>query len=493
MTDDYTEAELANLLSGLSDDELRVKLDILRKLQEHKKYNRLEYFKPYPKQAIHFALGKTKRERLLTSGNQYGKTECGAAEAAYHLTGLYPKDWQGRIWTRPTRGWACGETSLATRDTIQRKLMGEPGVTAEFGAGLIPKHLILDTSLARGVTDAFDTVQVKHVSGGISIVKFKSYEQGRSKFQGETIDWVWDDEEPPIEVYTEQLARITATAGMIVVTFTSLLGDTQVTDRFTKEDHPERAMTVMGLRDALHISPEQYDTIIGQYPVHERVARIEGGIMRGEGRVFSIGQEVISEPPIASVPEHWAKLFGIDFGIGHPFAWALILWDRDADVIHLHKCGKMRDALPLQQATPMKAIGANVMVAWPKDGTARDKGSGEPLASIYKKTTELRMLPTHATFEDGSVSTEAGVMEMWERMTTGRFKVSSELSEFWEEFRAYHRKGGQIVKVNDDILSAVRTAIMAKRFAKPGLLGNKRNLSAPNNGLAIGLDFDVFA
>ena len=415
-------------------------------------------------------------------------------ELAYHSTGLYPKGWQGRRWDRPIRAWACGETSLVTRDSIQKKLCGEPGVDSAFGTGLIPRDCFSEKpSLARGVTDAYDTIQIKHVSGGISVVKFKSYEQGRQKFQAETIDFIWDDEEPPISIYTEQLARITATAGMIVVTFTSLLGDTEVTDRFTKQEHPERAMTVMGLKDQTHIPPEQFDTIIGQYPIHERIARIEGGIMRGEGRVFSIGQEVISEPPIVNVPEHWAKLFGIDFGIGHPFAAVLILWDRDSDVIHVHKTVKMADSIPLMQATPMKAIGADVPVAWPADGTARDKGSGEPLATIYKKQTGLRMLPTHATFEDGSISTEAGVLEIWERMTTGRFKVASQLSEWFEEFRSYHRKGGQIVKVRDDLLSATRIAIMAKRFAKPVMLGSKRPAAGPNDGMASGIDFDVYA
>lgn len=483
---------LGEALAGLTDAQLRKKLDTLKQLREKRKYNRLEWFEPYPKQEAHYALGRTKRERLLTAGNQQGKTEAGAAEAAYHSTGLYPADWKGRVWPKPTRGWACGETSLATRDTIQKKLCGEPGVNDEFGAGMLPKHLIVDVSLARGVTDAYDTVQVRHVSGGISIIRFKSYEQGRAKFQGETIDWVWDDEEPPIEIYTEQLARITATQGMVWTTFTSMLGDTAVTDRFTKENHPERAMTTMDLRDAKHIRPEQYDTIIGQYPVHERIARIEGGIMRGEGRVFSIGDEVISEPPIVNVPAHWFKLWGLDFGIGHPFAAALILWDKDADCIHLHKTVRMADALPLQQCVPIKAIGADVPVAWPPDGHNRDKNSGEALQVNYKNNG-LRMLPTHASFPDGSVSTEAGVLELYERMTTNRFKAANNLSEFFEEFRGYHRKGGLIVKVKDDILSAVRTAVMMKRYAKPVMLGSKRpDSGGPGSGLAVGVDFDVF-
>ena len=66
---------------------------------------------------------------------------------------------------------------------------------------MIPKDLFVDKpSLARGITDAYDTIQVRHVSGGVSVARFKSYEQGREKFQsGETLDWLWFDEEPPTE------------------------------------------------------------------------------------------------------------------------------------------------------------------------------------------------------------------------------------------------------------------------------------------------------
>jgi hypothetical protein len=157
------------------------------------------------------------RERLLIAGNQNGKTHIGAYEAACHLTGLYPDNWKGRRFDRPTRGWIAGETSLVVRDVQQKKLCGEPGVIDLFGTGMIPKDLFVDKpSLARGITDAYDTIQVRHVSGGVSVARFKSYEQGRTKFQGETLDWLWFDEEPPEDIYSEGLTRTAATKGMVL-------------------------------------------------------------------------------------------------------------------------------------------------------------------------------------------------------------------------------------------------------------------------------------
>jgi hypothetical protein len=75
------------------------------------------------------------------------------------------------------------------------------------------------------------------------------------------------------------------------------------------------------------------------------------------------------------------------------------------------------------------------------------------------------MLYTHAQFEDGSVSVEAGLMDMLTRMQTGRFKVFKHLNDWWDEFRLYHRKDGRVVKEGDDLMSATRYALMMLRFA----------------------------
>ena len=484
-----------------SDAELREILETLEAIDYRKTYRQFDYFQPYPKQKQFFALGAAKRERLLTAGNQQGKTHAGAFETVCHMTGVYPPWWTGRRFDRPTKGWICGETSTAVRDNQQKKLCGEPGVEEAFGTGLIPKDAFADKpSLARGVTDAYDTIQVRHVSGGISIGRFKSYEQGRTKFQGETLDWIWDDEECPMEIYSEQLARITATQGVIYTTFTSMLGETTLVLRFFSEESADRAVVSMGLKDALHIPESEHARLIAQYLPYEREARIHGGIMRGEGRVFLTPEENLMETALEHVPDFWVKLWGIDFGIGHPFASALILWDRDTDIIHVHHTYRIADALSIVHAAAIKRTGGNVPVAWPRDGTERDAHSGEPLSAAYKKHG-LLMLPEHATWPEGGVSTYAGIKEMDERMRTGRFKVARHLNEFFEEYRNYHYKDNKVVKIKDDILSAIRTAVMMKRFARAVMLGgaSDRARNDPRNRFAIGTPnhpgggFDLFS
>jgi phage terminase large subunit-like protein len=196
---------------------------------------RLLRYRPYPKQAAFHTAGAVRRERLLMAGNQLGKTYCGAAEAAFHLTGRYPDWWSGRRWDRPVRVWAGSETSEVTRDCLQRLLIGEPKNEYQWGTRLILGDDLEDWSRRHGVPDALDSAIIKHSSGGHSTLGFKSYDQGRTKWQGETLDFVWFDEEPPIDLYIEGLTRTNATGGMVYLTFTPLQGMSDVVYGFISE------------------------------------------------------------------------------------------------------------------------------------------------------------------------------------------------------------------------------------------------------------------
>ena len=65
----------------------------------------------------------------------------------------------------------------------------------------------------------------------------------------------------------------------------------------------------------------------------------------------------------------------------------------------------------------------------------------------------------------GPQPVEPIIDEVLERMVTGRFKVFSNLSDWFEEKRSYHRKDGRIVDRRDDILKATFYAVMMKRYA----------------------------
>lgn len=399
------------------------------------------------------------------AGNQLGKTLSAAAETAIHATGRYPDWWKGRVFETPINAWVSGVTGESTRDNPQRWLYGKIG---ERGAGMIPNDAITDSSPRRGLADALDTLIVRHggggdIAAGRSQIGFKSYDQGREKWQGPTKQLIWDDEEPDEDIYTEGLTRTNVGMGLMMLTFTPLKGMSSVVKRFLLEQSPMRHVTQMTIDDAEHYTQAERDAIVSAYPAHEREARAKGVPTMGSGRVFPIEEQLLKCESF-EIPQHWPQIGGIDFGWDHPSAAVRLAWDRDNDVIYVIGCHRAREQTPLMFATTVKPWGIWLPWAWPHDGLQHDKGSGEQLAKQYKDHG-LKMIGERATFEDGSNGVEAGIAEMFDRMQTARLKVFSHLNDWWEEFRLYHRKDGLIVKKGDDLMSATRYGIMMRRRA----------------------------
>lgn len=443
----------------------------LEEKARRKSGRKLADYRPYPKQqAFHIAGADPKvRERLLMAGNQLGKTWCAAFESAMHLTGDYPKWWTGARFDNAVSAWAASLTSQGTRDTVQRLLLGKPG---EWGTGAIPRDAILEIKRAsHGVADSVETITVRHASGGVSRLTLKTYDQGRERWQGETLDFVWFDEEPPQDIYFEGLTRTNATDGIVWVTFTPLLGMSDVVKRFLIDKAPGTHVTTMTIEDALHYTPEQRAAIIAGYPPHEREARAMGIPTLGSGRIFPVAEEVLREQAF-SLPAFWPRIVGMDFGWTHPTAAVWVAWDKDTDTVHVYDCYRVKEATPVIHAAAIKAKGPWIPVAWPHDGE-NDTAAGKNLAGQYREQG-LAMLKDRATHPPepgklegtGGNSVEAGLMDMLDRMQTGRLKVARHLQDWWEEFRLYHREDGKVVKQGDDLMSATRYALMMLRHAK---------------------------
>lgn len=445
-------------------------LKLLQELKRRQDANKLARYKPYPRQVEFHNRGATYRERLFRAGNQLGKTWSSAYEIAFHLTGQYPGWWHGKRWARGVTGWALGESMESTRDTLQRLLLGRP---SEWGTGTIPQVAILDIKRAQGIADSVDCIFVRHVSGGVSRLYFKSYEKGRSKLQGETLDFAALDEEPPLDIYTEVLTRTNATKGIVWITFTPLLGMSEVVRMFLQRPTPDRSDTNMTIDDVGHYTKEERDRIVASYPEHEREARAKGIPILGSGRVWPIAESAISVDPF-QIPSHWPVICGVDFGIDHPSAGAWLAWDRDTDTTYLYDGYCESNKTPADLVPLIKQRGEWIPVAWPADGLQRSKGDGIQLADMYRQQGanmlhEYAQLPETGD-EEGKktsrTSVEAGVIAMYEAMKAGKFKVFSSLTMFFDEFRLYHRKDGQIVKLQDDFLSATRYAYVMRRYAE---------------------------
>jgi phage terminase large subunit-like protein len=190
----------------------------------------------YPKHIAWF--NSHERERLMIAANRIGKTQAGAYETVAHLTGLYPDWWTGRKFEEPVSWWAAGDTAKTVRDIGQLELLGPMN---NIGSGFIPRYLIEHFARKPGVTDAVETIWVKHVEKEhgapcLSELGLKSYDQRRESFQGTKKHGIWMDEEPPEDIYVECLLRTAQTAdfegGMLMLTFTPLQGLTPLVLEF---------------------------------------------------------------------------------------------------------------------------------------------------------------------------------------------------------------------------------------------------------------------
>ena len=175
-----------------------------------------------------FQAGVDYSERCCLGGNRVGKTYgIGGYETAIHLTGLYPDWWEGWRVDHPILAWAAGTKATKVRDVNQKMLSGKIQPDRNLAGGLIPQARLQRFTRKSGVPDSIDQLFVKHVSGWINTLTFKSYEEGRTSFEAEAVDWIWLDEEPSRGIYDECKLRLLTTRGRILSTLTPVEGMTE--------------------------------------------------------------------------------------------------------------------------------------------------------------------------------------------------------------------------------------------------------------------------
>ena len=398
---------------------------------------------------------------MLRAANRVGKTYSAAYEAACHATLSYPDWWEGKRFTHSTLGWVVSHTNETSRDIVQKELLG-----TDVGTGLIPADSISKITYRQaGVSNVVDTVKVR-CPHGLSTISFRTFDQGWRKFQGAAPEFIWLDEEPEdFRIYTECLTRVLTSKGIIFVTFTPLLGETDLVRHFEKGIAGTSVQTATG-DDAPHLSDEIKERFIESFPLHERDARTKGVPMMGEGRVFPVDEKELSIPSF-EIPTHFARICGVDFGISHPAAASWIAWDRDSDIVYVYDCYKQANETPVYHAQAISKRGNWIPVSFPHDGMNREKSGGKTLRDHYAESG-VNMLGISARYDNkkgGAQPVEPIVMEMLERMKTGRFKVFSHLNEWFSEFRNLHRKEGKIQAVRDDILKSTMYGVMMKRYS----------------------------
>jgi hypothetical protein len=111
-------------------------------------------------------------------------------------------------------------------------------------------------------------------------------------------------------------------------------------------------------------------------------------------------------------------------------------------------------AEPSVHAEAIKARGAWIPGVCDPAARGRSQQDGQQLIQMYK---DLGL-----DLEVANNAVEAGIYEMWQRLSTGRYKVFKSCVNWLAEYRLYRRdEKGRIVKTNDHAMDESRYFIMS--------------------------------
>lgn len=404
------------------------------------------------------------------------------------MTGFYPDWWRGHVpkpryndinKKRELRIWYLGTDNQTVRNSLQSRIIGTEENNYTDGA-IHVSYINLDSKvMKRNVAGAVDKIRIKHKDGFEAELCFKSYEQGRKNLQSEPVDIVVFDEEPPSDVYAECVARLSATDGFYYMAFTPLMGMTPLVHSFWLRSDPNKALFTLSVYECPHFSPEKIKNLEARYSglsASEKRARMLGLPAIGAGMVYPIEDEVLLTPKFPEkIPNNWRQIGGIDFGRGeHPFAAVWVAIDPISGVHYIYDCLRETYKGEEELAKMLKRNGEWIPFAYPHDlmknsGVSTFQGLKKTEGWLYKNIFEelgLTMTPHNATLPEGGISVEPGIIYVRNLMQKGLIKVSPKLDLWWEEKRLYaYGDDSKPKKVNDDIMDAMRYALIMERYA----------------------------
>lgn len=264
-----------------------------------------------------------KRNRWVFGGNRSGKTECGAVEVVYLACGNHPYK-----KNKLTSGWVVSLSRQVQRDVAQRKIL------EYLPASCIEKIVMVSGGQDSAENGIIDFILVRSQVGGISKIGFKSCDQGREKFQGTSLDYVWFDEEPPYDIYLECKMRVLDKCGEIFGTMTPLKGLTWVYNTIYLNDKNDNEIwyEMMEWADNPFLSKKEIESMTKSLPAEEIESRRYGKFMQNGGMVYSEFDENVHVIEPFEVPMEWQDNISIDPGLHNPLSAHFYAVDYDGNV-----------------------------------------------------------------------------------------------------------------------------------------------------------------
>lgn len=324
-----------------------------------------------------------KKNRWVFGGNRSGKTECGAVEAVYMARGIHPyRENKNNVF-----GWVVSLSQQVQRDVAQAKILS-----------YINPSWIEDVTMLSGKKDSLkygiiDQIRIRNVFGGISVIGFKSCDQGREKFQGSSLDFVWFDEEPPKDIYDECRMRVLDKKGDIFGTMTPLKGLTFIHDEIylNSLNSKEVWCEFMEWGDNPYLDKDEVDALTSTLSSDQLESRRYGRFKASAGLVYPEFDENVHVIEPFNVPFEWQDTLSIDPGLNNPLSahWYAVDYDGTVYVVaEWFEAGRSVD----YHAQKIDEI--SKMLNWKRDSYGRigaliDSAANQKTLASTKSVTEL--------------------------------------------------------------------------------------------------------
>ncbi len=324
-----------------------------------------------------------KKNRWVFGGNRSGKTECGAVESIYIARGNHPY----RKNKKDVFGWVVSLSTQVQRDVAQAKVLR-----------YLNPAWIQDITMLSGKKDSpeygvIDQIRIKNVFGGTSVIGFKSCDQGREKFQGSSLDFVWFDEEPPKDIYDECRMRVLDKKGDIFGTMTPLKGLTFIYDEIylNKNNSADVWYEFMEWGDNPYLDKKEVKALTETLSEDALESRRYGRFKSASGLVYPEFDENVHVVEPFYIPKEWYDNISIDPGLNNPLSahWYAVDYDGNVYVIAEHfEAGK--DVF--YHSEKIKDISNRL--GWEKDNYGRihaliDSAANQKTLASNKSVTEL--------------------------------------------------------------------------------------------------------
>lgn len=218
-------------------------------------------------------------------------------------------------------------------------------------------------------------------------------------------------------------------------------------------------LVTAGWSDVPHLDEKTKAELLAATPPHLRKARSEGAPSLGAGAIYPVDEDEIVVDDFR-LPEYFRRGYALDVGWNRTAA-LFGAHDRDNDILYIYGEYYRGQAEPAIHAQAIQARGKWMTGAIDPASRGRNQVDGQQLLVLYQRAGLNLVLAENAV--------EAGLYEVWQRLSTGRLKVFKSCVNTLAEYRIYRRdEHGKIVKKNDHLMDCKRYLVMTmNRVLRP--------------------------